>query len=91
MWLTGRYASHSDLTRQKTEERISIKNLEHSMWKYKSALYLPQYQKIKGNVSSRSKRRDKNCTWRYSKGLRNQNKEHLVNICESNILETQVS
>ena len=27
---------------------------------------------------------------RYSRGLRNQNGEHHVNLCESNILETQV-
>ena len=27
---------------------------------------------------------------RYSRGLRNQNGQQLVNLCESNILETQV-
>ena len=29
------------------------------------------------------------CTGRYSKGLRNQNGQHLVNLCKSNKLETQ--
>ena len=33
---------------------------------------------------------EKTFTGRYSRGLWNQNGEHLVNLCESNILETQV-
>ena len=41
--------------------------------------------------TSQSKRREENCTGRYSKGLRDQNEEQLVNICESNILETLVN
>ena len=32
----------------------------------------------------------KNWAGRYSKGLRNQNGEHLVNLCESSNFETQV-
>ena len=31
-----------------------------------------------------AKRQNGNCTERYSKGLRNQHGEHLVNLCESN-------
>ena len=38
-----------------------------------------------------AKRREGNCTNKYLRGLRNQNGDHLVNICESNIIETQVS
>ena len=34
-----------------------------------------------------AKRKEENCTGRYSKGLRNQNKEHL---CKSNNLMKQV-
>ena len=34
------------------------------------------------------KRREENITRKYSSGLRNQNGEHIVNICELNILET---
>ena len=34
------------------------------------------------------KRREENTKRRYSNGLRNQNGEHIVNICELNILET---
>ena len=33
---------------------------------------------------------EENCTGRYSKGLKNQNGEYLVNLCASNILEIQV-
>ena len=43
------------------------------------------------SVASQSKRREGNCTGWYSTGLRNQNVEHLVNLCESNILETKVN
>lgn len=34
-----------------------------------------------------AKRREENCTGKYSRGSRNQNREHLVNIRETNILE----
>ena len=34
-----------------------------------------------------AKRREENCTGQYSRGSRNQNREHLVNIRETNILE----
>ena len=44
-----------------------------------------------GNAASQSKRREENCAERYSKRFRDQNDEHLVNIYESNILETQVN
>ena len=37
-----------------------------------------------------AKRQDENCTGSYSEGVRDQNVEHLVNLCESNNLETQV-
>ena len=45
-------------------------------------------QELKAN---QTKRREENCTERYSRGLKDQNGEHLVSICESNILETQVN
>ena len=35
-----------------------------------------------------AKRREENCTGKGSRGLRNQDGEHLVNLCQSNILET---
>ena len=35
MWSTGTYTSHSEFTRQKPKDRISIKKLEHSILKYK--------------------------------------------------------
>ena len=44
-----------------------------------------------GHVASQCQRGKENITGRYSRGLRNQNGEHLVNIYESNILETQVN
>ena len=37
-----------------------------------------------------AKRREENCTERYLRGLRNQRGEHLLTLCKSNILETQV-
>ena len=37
-----------------------------------------------------AKRREGNCSNKYLRGLRNQNGDHLVNICESNIIETYV-
>ena len=45
---------------------------------------------MNASVISQSKRREENCPGKYSRGLRNQNEEHLINLCESNILETQV-
>ena len=38
-----------------------------------------------------AKRREGHFTGRYWRGIRNQNEEHLVSLCESNILETQVT
>ena len=38
----------------------------------------------------KKKTKKKNSTGRYLRGLRNQNGEHLLNLCKSNILETQV-
>ena len=37
-----------------------------------------------------AKRREGNRTEWYLKTIRNQNREHLVNLCESSTLETQV-
>ena len=37
-----------------------------------------------------AKRREETCAKRHLKGLKNQNGEHLVNLCESNILKTKV-
>ena len=37
-----------------------------------------------------TKRQEENYIGRYSKGLSNQNGEHLVNLYESNNFETQV-
>ena len=44
-----------------------------------------------GHVASQCPKRKENITVRYSRGLRNQNGKHLVNIYESNIVETQVN
>ena len=43
---------------------------------------------MKANVTSQSKGKKRNCTGRYSRGLRNQNEEHPANVWESNILKT---
>ena len=45
---------------------------------------------MEASVASQNKRREKNFTGRYSRVLRNQNEEHSVNLCESNIIEMQV-
>ena len=44
---------------------------------------------MNGYIACQSKRREGNCAGRYSRGLRNQNGEHLV--CELNILKKQVN
>ena len=41
------------------------------------------------SVASQSKRQEENYRRKYSRELSNQNGEHLLNICESSILETQ--
>ena len=46
---------------------------------------------MNASVTSQSKRREENCTGRYLRGLRNQNGENFVNLCDSNILETSVN
>ena len=43
---------------------------------------------MNANVTSQSKCEKKNCTGRYSRGLRNQNGKYAVDLWESNILET---
>ena len=45
------------------------------------------------NVASQSKRKEEKCNVKYlrrMRGLRNQNRELLENLCQPNILETQV-
>ena len=42
------------------------------------------------NASVASQKTRTKCTGRYSKGLKTQNEEHLVNLCESKNIETQV-
>ena len=37
-----------------------------------------------------AKRQEDNCIVRYMEGLKNKIREHLVNLCELNDLETQV-
>ena len=41
-------------------------------------------------LPAKVKDKKKNCTGRYSRGLRNQNGEHVVSVFESNVLEIQV-
>ena len=43
---------------------------------------------MNGNVACRSIRREETCKGRYWRGLRNQNGEYLVNLCESKIIKT---
>ena len=38
-------------------------------------------------LPAKTKRREKNCTGRYSTGLTNQSGEYVVNLCKSNIPE----
>ena len=45
---------------------------------------------MNGNVTRQSNRQEENCSGSCSGGLKNQIWERLVNLCESNILETQV-
>ena len=40
------------------------------------------------SVANQSKRQVENYIERYSRGLRNQNGEYIVNLCESNVPET---
>ena len=42
---------------------------------------------MNSSVARRKLHRKGNCTEKYFRELRDQNGEHLVNICESNILE----
>ena len=46
---------------------------------------------MNADIARQIKRREEHCTGRYSRGLVNQNGEHLVNICESNVPEAQVT
>ena len=50
-----------------------------------------QQEHTNARVASQIKKQEKNCTRRYLRELRNQNGEHLVDICESNIFDTQVN
>ena len=50
-----------------------------------------QLRKHKCKCYQPKQRLEENCTGRYSRGLRNKTGEHLVNVWESNILETQVN
>ena len=97
------YTAHSELTAQKFKRHNFSRELEHLIWKYKNKSALPASLLILINSLLARKRKSKgcqpkqktrtgeeNCLWRYSRGLRNQNGEHLINPCESSILETQV-
>ena len=46
---------------------------------------------MNADIARQIKRREEHCTGRYSRGLMIQNGEHLVNLCESNILKAQVT
>ena len=46
---------------------------------------------MNASVAIQSKRWWENCAGKYSRAWKNQSGKHLVNLCESNILETQVS
>ena len=39
------------------------------------------------SIASQSKGREENCAGKYLRGLGIQNGKHLVNLCESNILD----
>ena len=87
MWLHSayQYVSDSELTRkkQKTEFQQNTRTLEMKIQ--------IQFRKHESKCYQPKQRREENCIGKYSRGLRNQNAEHLVNIYESNILETQVN
>ena len=82
---TGVYTSHSELTREKWKTEFLQKTwildmkMQIQLRKHKCKCYQPK------------QRLEENCTGRYSRGLRNKTGELLVNIWESNILETQVN
>ena len=46
---------------------------------------------MNASVTSQSKSQEEHCRGRYLRRLGSQNGDHLVNICESKILETQVN
>ena len=46
---------------------------------------------MNADIAGQIKRREEHCTGRYLRGLMIQNGEHLVNLCESNILKAQVT
>ena len=46
-----------------------------------------QSKRQKNTPKKKKKKRKENCTGRYSRGLMNQNGEHLMNLYELNILE----
>ena len=46
---------------------------------------------MNGNVAWRTIRREETYKGRYLRGLKNQNGEHLVNLCKSKIIKTQVN
>ena len=93
LWSTGRWAWHSELTKQIAKDITLTKNL---IWKYKnkSVLYLCLVLiagTSNGKIDWQSKRWQETYTGKYSGGLMNPNGGHLVNLCESFILKTQVN
>ena len=88
MWSADRYEPHSELTTQKLKGRKLKEFLQKTrildLKILKSAPVLPWMQHFL------AKRQEEACPVRYLKGLKNENPEHLVNLCESNSFETQV-
>ena len=82
---TGVYTTHSELTREKWKTEFLQKTRILDM------KIQVQLRKHKCKCYQRKQRLEENCTGRYSRGLRNKTGEHLVNVWESNILETQVN
>ena len=76
---------HSELI-DKNQKNYFYQKVEHLIWecKTKSALKPIIWTQVLPD------KRQENCAGRYSKDLKNKNGEHLVSLCESNNLETQV-
>ena len=81
MWSTAKYAQLSELSEQKLKGRISTKG--KNAWFENT-----KRNKQKTWMQVMPAERHKESCKRHSKEFRNQNGEHLVNLCEAKGLET---
>ena len=87
---TAGYASPSELTRKKNQKAETLNLKIQKQIRPTNLVLMNNAKSINVGVLP-AKRREENCTGRYSRGLRNQNGEYFINLRESKILETQVT